>query len=222
MKIEFSPTRRALLKSLQSHEFQRNHCSALSCTKMVLFEGCHCLAAVQSGAPGRNGGCPCVTRNQEWRSKKEDKSHNRGHNLLGPQHVWSEKNRKARCGDNARPRLGIGCSKFSAQVPKTHVENTVRALLATQFEATKAKLQENPESSQIAPWHHFLPKFREGAQRKQLELERCQVRSKEPVFKGAPPKFGPKQFIEQEIDGPRRPSGKDKWVLDQERIKKGC
>jgi hypothetical protein len=36
-----------------------------------------------------------------------------------------------------------------AQIPTVHVENIVRAL-AIQFEAAKAKLREDPESSRIA------------------------------------------------------------------------
>jgi hypothetical protein len=99
------------------------------------------------------------------------------------------------------------------------VENIVRAL-AIQCEATKAKLREDPESSRIAPWH-FPPKFREY---KESSGSWSIVKySKEQVFKDEegkdwkgypPPTYGPKQFIEQEIDGPRRPSGQDKWALE--------
>jgi hypothetical protein len=99
------------------------------------------------------------------------------------------------------------------------VENIVRAL-AIQCGATKAKLRENPRSFRIAPWH-FAPKFREHNESSgSWSIVKY---SKEQLFKDAdgkdwkgypPPTYGPKQFIQQEIDGPRRPSGQDKWTLE--------
>jgi hypothetical protein len=99
------------------------------------------------------------------------------------------------------------------------VENIVRAL-AIQCKATKAKLRENPWSFRIAPWH-FAPKFREHNE--SSGSWSIVKHSKEQLFKDAdgkdwkghpPPMCGPKQFIQQEIDGPRRPPGQDKWTLE--------
>jgi hypothetical protein len=95
-KIEFFPTRGVLQKWLQRYK------SWHRMEHLVEMEGHRCVA-----------------HNQEWHPKKEDKRHNRGHNLLGPQHLRSGKSRKTRCCDNATC-LGIGCSKFNARVPKVH------------------------------------------------------------------------------------------------------
>jgi hypothetical protein len=97
MKVEFSPTRKSFAEIASKLQVPKKslHCVELRKDGSVRgVDGFHYPEAAQNGIPGQNGGHRCVAHNQDWYPKKEDDRCNRGHNLLGPQYLRSDKNKR--------------------------------------------------------------------------------------------------------------------------------
>lgn len=183
-------------------------------------KGCPYQAAARNGARGVGGGPRCVRHQKTWFPKNNE----RGHFLIGPEHLRALDGTRNVCFCSNSFCRGIGYYPNMVRVSKNKVDQVLGAFKICGKEAEKFKSELKNRPKWIAPWH-FHPQHRErdknGLWRlKGVPKDQRFVDWEKRVWIGfPPPNYKVKFFYEDELGrGSTRVLPTERWKY-QSRIK---